>query len=113
MCYFSLMASSTLIREARLRAGLTQTELAERLGTTQSSIARWEGGGSQPSVETLQRIVRACGLELAFSLVVPDEQEARLLDANLELSPEQRLDQLVRTVRFIEAGREAMESSRD
>jgi transcriptional regulator with XRE-family HTH domain len=106
------MASAGLIREARLRAGLTQTQLAERVGTVQSVIARWEGGGAHPSLETLVRIVRACGLELRVGLDEADESEVSLIERNLGLSPAERLDQLVRTVAFIGAGRAQLEDHR-
>jgi DNA-binding XRE family transcriptional regulator len=45
-----------LIYALRTRAGLTQTELARRMGTTQSSIARIEGGGSLPTLDVLARL---------------------------------------------------------
>ena len=63
------MRSADLIREARLRAGLTQYELAERSGRDRSVIARWEQGGVAPSVETLVELVRACGFDLPLELV--------------------------------------------
>ena len=44
---------------ARVRAGLTQAELAKRMGTTQSAIARLESGAQLPSVSTLLRFARA------------------------------------------------------
>lgn len=106
------MLSSHLVREARLRAGLTQAELAARLATTQSAIARWEAGGTQPSLETLRRVARACGLELRAILADPDPGETALIERNLRLSPTQRLDQLVRTVGFIRAGREQLAARR-
>jgi transcriptional regulator with XRE-family HTH domain len=53
-----------LLKEARDRAGLTQRELARRAGTSQAMVARIEGGQQSPSVATLERLVRACGLEL-------------------------------------------------
>jgi DNA-binding XRE family transcriptional regulator len=46
---------------ARVRAGLTQSELAERMGTTQSAIARLESGRQLPSMRTLARFARATG----------------------------------------------------
>lgn len=97
-----------LIREARLRAGLTQQELAERTGTTQSAIARWESGQTRPAVETVARLVRACGFELNLRITEPDPSEVSLIERNLALSPEERLDQLLRTVAFIQAGRAAL-----
>jgi phage-related protein/DNA-binding XRE family transcriptional regulator len=54
--------------EARMAAGLTQAELALRMGTTQSVIARLEAGRVQPTTATLQRLARATGtrLKIAF-----------------------------------------------
>jgi transcriptional regulator with XRE-family HTH domain len=106
------MESAPLIREARARAGLTQQELAQRIGTTQSAVARWERGRARPSLETLLRVVRACGLELRLGLEAADPGEASLIERNLTLSPAQRLDQLVRTVAFIRAGRIALADRR-
>src|SRR5262249_12578951 len=50
-----------LVYTLRTRAGLTQTELARRMGTTQSSIARIEGGGSLPTLGMLARLAHATG----------------------------------------------------
>lgn len=57
----------TLI-EARTRAGLSQAEVAERMGTTQSVVARLEGGRSMPTWKTLQRYAQATGSRLRVSL---------------------------------------------
>lgn len=46
---------------ARSRAGITQGEIAQRMGTTQSVIARLEGGKRQPSMRTVQRYAEAIG----------------------------------------------------
>ena len=94
-----------MLREARLLAGLTQFELATRIGSTQSVIARWESGGARPAFETLAGIAHACGFELSILLAPVDPSERSLLERNLQLNPQGRLDQLVRTVRFIERGR--------
>lgn len=48
---------------ARRAAGLTQADLAARLGTTQSAIARLEGGGAAPSITTLSRLADALGIQ--------------------------------------------------
>ena len=50
-----------LVNTMRTRAGLTQTELARHTGTTQSSIARIEGGGSLPTLGMLARLAHATG----------------------------------------------------
>lgn len=59
--------------EAMLRAragtGITQAELAERMGTTQSAIARLESGRVSPTVETLQKYARALGKRLKIDMV--------------------------------------------
>ncbi len=60
--YAALEEEFSLSREliaARVRAGLTQAELAERMGTTQSAIARLESGARLPSVKTLLRFAKA------------------------------------------------------
>jgi transcriptional regulator with XRE-family HTH domain len=106
------MNAASIIREARLRAGLTQRKLAVRLGTSQSAIARWEAGRTRPSAATLAAVAEACGLELLVSLVDADPGDASLIERTLARTPSQRLDDLVRTVAFIEAGRRALAASR-
>lgn len=56
------------VKAARARAKLTQTQLARKIGTTQSVIARLEGGGDSriPSLSLLARIATACHGELEF-----------------------------------------------
>lgn len=55
-------ALAELVYGMRRRGGLTQVELARRMGTTQSSIARIEGGGTVPTIEMLARLARATGI---------------------------------------------------
>ncbi|NRA88538.1 MAG: helix-turn-helix domain-containing protein [Rhizobiales bacterium] len=50
------MTNSTNIRALRRQAKLSQTELAERMGLTRNSIAKWENGTNQPSLKNLQRL---------------------------------------------------------
>lgn len=90
--------SASLIREARLRAGLTQSELAERTRRDRSVIARWEQGVVAPSVETLVELVRACGFDLPLELVAYDEGRQKRLQKNLRLSPERRVRRLLTAV---------------
>jgi len=59
--------SAELIR-ARLRAGLSQVELAERMGTSQSAIARLESGRTLPSAKTLIRFAEATGSKVELRL---------------------------------------------
>lgn len=90
------MRSAEVIREARLRAGLTQLELAERSGRDRSVIARWEQGAVAPSVETLVELVRACGFELPLELVPCDVAAGERLRKNALLSPEKRVQRFLR-----------------
>lgn len=53
--------------EARASAGLTQEQVAQRMGTTQAVIARLEGGRGRPSTRTLERFARATGTRLKIS----------------------------------------------
>ena len=58
------MDASHTLRTARLRAGLTQTALAARAGTSQATISDYETGRKQPSVATLARLLAAAGWRL-------------------------------------------------
>jgi transcriptional regulator with XRE-family HTH domain len=100
------MVSGDLLREARLRAGLAQTELAERAGIARSQVSRYERGKVLPSLETLRRLVRSCGLELGFRLHNADLEghDATLIAQTLQLTPQERVDRAVRSVRQIAAG---------
>lgn len=53
-----------LIRGARAGAGLTQRELAERAGTSQPALARYETGAALPTLPTLERLLLGCGQRL-------------------------------------------------
>ena len=57
-----------LVYRLRIDTGLTQAELAERMGTTQSAIARIEGGGTRPTLETLEKLARAVGQDLVLGV---------------------------------------------
>jgi ribosome-binding protein aMBF1 (putative translation factor) len=55
---------SLMITEARIKHGVTQTQLAKKMGTKQPSIARVENGGVLPSLEFLQKMAKALGTNL-------------------------------------------------
>ena len=84
-----------MIREARLRAELSQQELAAKSGKDRTVIARWEQGVVAPSLDTLVELLRACGFDIPLELVAydpaPDERMAEIQ----MLSPERRLDRLL------------------
>jgi ribosome-binding protein aMBF1 (putative translation factor) len=60
-------ALAAAIAEARGRAGLTQEEVARRMHTTQSNIARLEAGRTTPSTRTLEKFAEAVGARLKIS----------------------------------------------
>ena len=91
------MRASQIIREARLRAGLTQAELAARLGRERGQVARWEIRGQEPSFENLQSAVEACGFVLRIEIA--EREENPELDDELSRSileaPQQRVQALL------------------
>lgn len=84
------MRAADLIREARLRAGLTQDELAHRSGMQRSVIARWEQGAVQPGFDNMLDLISSCGFELPLKLVPRDNGLDERLGKNLLLTPERR-----------------------
>ncbi|HEX5672046.1 MAG TPA: helix-turn-helix transcriptional regulator [Acidimicrobiia bacterium] len=89
------MTGASIVREARRRRGISQAELARRLGTTQSAIARLESRRTSPRFETVVAAVRACDLDLHLSVTEPDYDHRRLIEDAFTLSPGQRLHDLV------------------
>jgi len=72
---------SRAIIEARCYAGLTQEELARRMKTTQSVIARLESGGVNPSAKTLERLAKATKTRLQIGFI-PMEKGGQGLGAH-------------------------------
>jgi hypothetical protein len=107
------MVTGDLIKEARLRAGLTQAELGARLGKAQSVIARWERDDVSPSLETLRDIVRACGLELTFFMSKFDDSNVTIIDEHLRMTPSQRFADLMARVQFTEQRERQMAGRHD
>jgi transcriptional regulator with XRE-family HTH domain len=89
-----------IMREARLRARLSQAELGDRVGRDRAQIARWESDAVQPAFETLLEVVEACGFELDFLLKPrePDSAEEARLSKNLVRSPQDRVRKLLRAL---------------
>lgn len=74
------LALGQLIYDLRRGANLSQRELAQRMGTTQSVISRLEeGGGARNRIDTLARVATALGRHLVVSF--PEEVPERLEDA--------------------------------
>jgi len=106
------MISADLLREARLRAGLTQAELGRRVGRPQSQIGRWERGEVKPSLETLRELIRACGLELTLGLANYDDSYDEWILRALEREPIERLKDAEARERAYEAIRQAAGATR-
>jgi transcriptional regulator with XRE-family HTH domain len=87
--------SAALIREARLRAGLSQQELAAKSGKDRTVIARWEQGVVAPSIDTLVELLRSCGYDIPLELVPYDPGADERIREIQMLSPERRVDRLV------------------
>lgn len=85
------MESSVLIRRARRSAGLTQHDLARRLGRSQSEVARLEAPGSNPTVGTLKRALAATGHAIEANLVSDPGIDETMIAADLAIPPDQRL----------------------
>ena len=92
------MYGGDLVKEARRRAGLTQRELAERAGTTQSSIARVETGQTSPSFSLVVRLIRVCGFRLDVFLDPYDDSDLAQAEALLRLPVEDRAEHLTTVV---------------
>lgn len=108
MSYHSLMrrppAASDLLREARVRAKLNQRQLAQRAGSTQSVVARIETGEVSPRWDTVVRLLRVAGFDLAAHLVprpVVGSHMMRDVQRILQLSPEDRLREVGAIGRFV------------
>jgi transcriptional regulator with XRE-family HTH domain len=87
----SALGSDDLIREARRLGSITQAELARRLGTSQSAVSNWERGRDTPRVDTLARILEACGFEADMTFRRLDDVDRAQLRQNLAMAPAARL----------------------
>jgi len=82
------MQANILIRRARIASGLSLRLLAERAGTSHSTLSAYEAGRVDPSVTTMQRIVRAAGYDVAADLtrLVGHDHRGTELQEALELA---------------------------
>lgn len=82
-----------LLREARIRHGLSQQRLAIRAGTTQSAISRIEQERGSPTIRTLEELLHLVGEDLVLGTEKRDTGiDLTLNRKNLEFSPEQRIE---------------------
>jgi transcriptional regulator with XRE-family HTH domain len=103
------MQAAELLRQARTDAGLTQRELANRAGVPQPAIARIESGGVSPRVDTLDRLLAACGRQISHAPAGSevDPQDWAQAQDMLRRTPAQRLRYLESAARSIMALRRA------
>jgi transcriptional regulator with XRE-family HTH domain len=96
---------AALVRGARAHAGLTQRELAARLGTAQSVVSRWEQGHDEPRLRTLAHVLAACGLRLELR-AAPDDVDRAQLRQQLALTPSARLASVTNVARLVAGARQ-------
>ena len=82
----------------RLGARLSQAELAQRVGTTQSAVSRWEHGRDEPRLSTFDTIARACGL--AASITLDDGVDRAQISEHLAMTPTDRLRSVANVARL-------------
>jgi predicted transcriptional regulator len=88
------MNAARSLRQARRRAGLTQRDLAQRTGVAQPTIARIEGGHEVPQVDTLERLLRACGESLEVLPAAGAGVDRSSIRALLARTPAERIASL-------------------
>jgi transcriptional regulator with XRE-family HTH domain len=85
------MTPDAILRTARLAAGLTQAEVARRMGASQPVVARLERPGANPRFATLERALRATGHRLeAAGAAIPPVDDTQIRE-RLRLTPAERL----------------------
>jgi transcriptional regulator with XRE-family HTH domain len=88
-------SGAQILRQARQEAGLSQTQLAARLGVSQAAVSKLERPTANPTVATLQTALRALGKRLTLNVEpITGAIDETLLAAQLRLTPQQRLEQL-------------------
>lgn len=89
-----MLAARDLLLLARRTAGLSQAELAERLGRPRSTVARWELGEMAPAFDAVVAAVTACGLTATIDLASADSSYLHDVGGRLRLEPIERLRRL-------------------
>lgn len=101
------LPTGPLVREVRTRAGLSQSELADRLGTTQSAVSRWEHGHDEPRLSRLAAILAACGVRAELTFAPDDGVDRAQIRQQLAMSPADRLASVSNLSRFVTEARRA------
>jgi predicted nucleotidyltransferase/DNA-binding XRE family transcriptional regulator len=87
------MNVAATVQRARTRAGLSQADLARKVGTSQPALARYETGAALPTLPTLERLLRGCGQRLELRTSDANERTTRAISVRSQLGP---LAQLLR-----------------
>ena len=98
-----MILAGKMLKAARLDAGLTQAELAERLGASQPVVARLESGRANPRVATFERALAATGHRLSVTVEpsgYPPIDET-LIAGNLRLAPGERIGKFASAYRGV------------
>jgi len=95
--------SMPFVRYARLRAGLTQHELARRASVSQPALARIESGRVTPRMDTVMRLLEACDLSLSVTPILGRGIDRSTIRHMRALTPRQRLDVATREARALAA----------
>jgi transcriptional regulator with XRE-family HTH domain len=98
--------SAQLLRSLRAAAGLTQRQLADRMGKPQSMIARWELGHDVPRLDSLVAIADACGVTLDVTTRGHGDVDRAQIRQHLKLSPAQRLENVENVAAFQASARQ-------
>ncbi|MFM7890530.1 MAG: helix-turn-helix domain-containing protein, partial [Actinomycetota bacterium] len=89
--------AARLLREARVAAGLTQTQLADLAGMSQPVIAAYESGSREPTVPMLNRMIAASGNTLVLRFE-PDSDRYRISDLAVDIRRERDESRRLRLV---------------
>ena len=92
-----------MLRYARAKAGLSQRALAERSGLAQPAIARIESGKASPRLDSLERLLAACGFRLDVRAAVDDGIDRTAMRELLRLTPAERLELAAQEGRNLDA----------
>ena len=100
-----MIVIAQLVVEARTDSGLSQAQLAMRIGTTQSAVSRWERGHDEPRIRTLRDILTACGKRLVIE--IEDDVDRSQIRQQLLLSPLDRLSSVINVSRTVASAHRA------
>lgn len=101
------MSASSFLRHARKKANLSQRELGLRAGATQATISRIEEGLTSPRVETLERLLEACGFQLQLVPRRGEGIDRTVMRELLKATPTERARLAVEDARNLESIRPA------